>query len=203
MLWVLLPLLLASAARPCAGQTVPADSAGRRTVQLGETRVDTVRYPAPGVSSFSPPRDLPPPGAYTTDLDAAALRSLGAGASVGAVLAQRTPLVVRQYGPGQLASLSVRGTTAQHVAVLWQGFNISFPTLGQADLSLLPTAALTGVSLLHGPDAARVGSGAVGGALTLATSAAPGAPGSTNAEAALSGGSFGQRAANARAFERQ
>ncbi|MBC7447003.1 MAG: TonB-dependent receptor, partial [Hymenobacteraceae bacterium] len=195
--WLTLLLGVAGAGALCplgayAQSLVPPDSVVRHTVQLAETRVeaDALRTSA---GAPSPPG----PGSYITTLDAVALRSLGAGASLGAVLAQRTPLAVRQYGPGQLASLSVRGTTAQHVAVLWQGFNISFPTLGQADMALLPAASLTSATLLHGPAAARLGSGAVGGALTLVTGT-PVAAGQARYEAAVSGGSFGQQAASAR-----
>ncbi len=181
----LLPALLVGAVEPCVGQEVPVDTA-RRSVQLPAAQVESAQL------VVLPTEDHWPPHNFTTHLDFDALRSLGAGASLGAVLAQRTPLVVRQYGPGQLASLSVRGMSAQHVAVLWQGFNINFPTLGQADLSLLPAAALTGATLRHGPDAARVGSGALGGALTLVTE------GHLPLDATASIGSFGQQALGVR-----
>ncbi len=201
---MLLPVTVVGAVlRPdvAVGQRVPVapDSAqAHRTVNLPPARVEAAELPHPSART-------PPPGAYETTFDAATLRSLGPGASLGAVLAQRSPLAVRQYGPGQLASLSVRGMAAQHVAVLWQGFNINFPTLGQADLALLPAAALTSAVLHHGPDAARVGSGAVGGALELNTDADVTQEGyfggnerGFQAEAAVSNGSFGQWAASAR-----
>lgn len=188
LLPVLLLLLAGVGAWPCAAQNAPADTA-RYRVQLPAAQVEGAQL------IVFPPPDHRPPHRFTTYLELDALRSLGAGASLGAVLAQRTPLVVRQYGPGQLASLSVRGMAAQHVAVVWQGFTINFPTLGQADLSLLPTAALTSATLRHGPDAARVGSGAMGGALTLTTSG----HGLPLLDVTTSIGSFGQQAVAVRA----
>ncbi len=201
---MLLPLL-AGAARPCAGQGVaqqtpaPADTA-RRQVQLPEARVRSASEAALLQLKLA----TSPAGTFTTRLDPAAL---GPGASLGAVLANQTPLAVRQYGPGQLASLSVRGTSAQQVAVLWHGFNLNFPTLGQADLSLLPAAALTSAELLHGPDAARYGSGAVGGALRVATddftadlySGHELTPAVARGQVVVAAGSFGQQAVSMRA----
>ena len=206
LLFFLLLPLLAGAARPCAGQgraqqtPAPADTA-RRQVVLPEARVRSASEAALPQMNL----DTSPAGTFTTRLNPAAL---GPGASLGAVLANQTPLAVRQYGPGQLASLSVRGTSAQQVAVLWHGFNLNFPTLGQADLSLLPAAALTSAELLHGPTAARYGSGAVGGALRVATDdftadlyPADFGPSPTEArgQVAVSGGSFGQQAVSLRA----
>jgi vitamin B12 transporter len=196
MLPTLLLLLAAGAARPCVGQAVPADTA-RRTVRLPEAPVQaaiTVRSLDPTISHW----------VYETRLEADALRRLGPGASLAAVLAYDSPLTVRQYGPGQLASLSVRGTSAQHVATLWQGFNISFPTLGQVDLSLLPAAALTRATLQHGPDGASVGSGSVGGVLRLVTNDPDlrphhdQVPRTVTADASVSAGSFGQQAISGR-----
>ena len=61
------------------------------------------------------------------------------------------PLALKNYGPGQLATIALRGTSAQHTAVLWNGLNIMLPTLGQNDFALLPVGATTRVSLQPGP----------------------------------------------------
>ena len=194
-----LNLLLAGTARPCAGQTAaPADTT-RRTVQLPAAHVEGAWKP--GSASL----DQPAAGTHEQEFSAMTLHRLGAGASLATFLAQTTPLAIRQYGPGQLASLSVRGTSAQHVAVLWAGFNISFPALGQVDLSLLPAVALSGARLRPGPDATRAGSGAIGGVLELET-AESNIPRSLaywekGAEATLSFGAFRQRALHAEISE--
>ena len=38
--------------------------------------------------------------------------------TVADILAARTPAYIKNYGPGQLASISLRGTAARHTAVL-------------------------------------------------------------------------------------
>ncbi len=152
---------------------------------LAEVRVQAVR-PA----SFAV-------GSRVETLDSAAL-SLGRGGTLADALAARSTAYVRSYGPGQLATISLRGTSASQTAVLWNGLNIQLPTLGQNDFGVLPLAANAEVSIQPGPAAALYGSGAVGGAVLLRT----GAPVFGRAPAGsvqLDGGSFGLRGASAAA----
>ncbi|WP_354584074.1 TonB-dependent receptor [Hymenobacter sp. UYCo722] len=142
-------------ARP-AGRSAPTDSArlSRRAHRLGEVRVRAV-----GPERFAV-------GSTRTVLDSAVLAQYR-GSSLAEVLQARTPLALKYYGPGQLATIALRGTSAQHTAVLWNGLNIMLPTLGQTDFALLPVGANTRVSIQPGPAAALYGSGAVGGAILL------------------------------------
>ena len=113
------------------------------------------------------------------------------GSTAADVLGARLGLYLKNYGPGQLSIVSLRGTSAQHTAVLWNGLNIALPTLGQNDLALLPIGANTQLLVQPGPAAALYGSGAVGGAIILRTEPdyRPGLRGSGQADA----GSFGLR----------
>ena len=88
----------------------------------------------------------------------------------------RTALYLKNYGPGQLSSITLRGTSARHTAVLWNGFNINLPSLGEADFSLLPVSGTTQIEIQPGPAGATYGNGAVGGTVRL-SSAAPPIPG--------------------------
>lgn len=108
------------------------------------------------------------PGSRQTKIDSAFLKNNNAF-SLAEVLQYRTPVYVKNYGQGQLASLAFRGTSASHTAVLWNGFNVAQPTLGQSDLSLLPVNALSGVQLQHGSAGANFGTGAIGGAVLLSS----------------------------------
>lgn len=107
-------------------------------------------------------------GSRLTVIDSVALDQNRAG-TLTEVLAARTPLYLRNYGPGQLASITIRGTSAQQTAVLWNGFNIQLPTLGQADFALLPASGNTSVTVQHGPASAVYGTGAVGGTVLLSS----------------------------------
>ncbi|MCI1188199.1 TonB-dependent receptor [Hymenobacter sp. DH14] len=174
-----------------AGSPAPADSArlSRRQHRLGEVRVRAI-----GPERFAV-------GSTLTELDSAVLAQYR-GSNLAEVLQARTPLALKYYGPGQLATIALRGTSAQHTAVLWNGLNIMLPTLGQTDFALLPVGASTRVSIQPGPAAALYGSGAVGGAVLL--DAAPdwrvGHRGSVQPEAGsfgLVGGNLDVRAASA------
>ncbi|AMM51342.1 hypothetical protein TH61_09400 [Rufibacter sp. DG15C] len=92
------------------------------------------------------------------------------GLTLADVLQQRSGLYLKSYGNGMTATVAFRGTTASHTAVLWNGFNISLPTLGLSDFALLPPAAHSMVTLQHGPSGALHGSGAIGGAVLLESS---------------------------------
>ena len=121
----------------------PPDSArlNRRLHRLGEVRVRAL-----GPEQFAV-------GSTRMVLDSAELAQYRGG-SVAEVLQARTPLALKNYGPGNLATIALRGTSAQHTAVLWNGLNIMLPTLGQNDFALLPLAATTRVAIQPGPAAA-------------------------------------------------
>ncbi|GAA4356275.1 TonB-dependent receptor [Hymenobacter saemangeumensis] len=161
----------------------PADTTYRlrRPQRLAEVRVRAVRPEqfAVGTRRLSP--------------DSLVL-SQYRGGTVADVLQARSTLYIKNYGPGQLSSISVRGTSARHTAVLWQGFNINLPSLGEADFALLPAGANTGIAVQPGPSAALYGSGAMGGVVLLSTEPGwrPGLRGSVQADA----GSFGLRGAS-------
>ena len=129
-------------------------------------------------------------GSRHYEADSATLSQYRNG-TVAELLQERTPLYIKNYGPGQLASISIRGTSAQQTAVLWNGLNIMLPTLGQNDFALLPVGANTRLAVQPGPAAALYGSGAIGGAVLLSTAPdwRPGLRGSAQADA----GSFGLR----------
>ena len=83
------------------------------------------------------------------------------------LLTFNTPLAFKNYGPGQLATVSFRGTSANHTAVLWNGININQPNLGQTDFSTLPVAGFDRLAVQYGSGGSVIGSDAVGGSILL------------------------------------
>ncbi|WP_428661365.1 TonB-dependent receptor plug domain-containing protein [Runella sp.] len=73
----------------------------------------------------------------------------------------------KSYGAGQATSIAFRGTSANHTAVLWNGININFPSLGQTDFSTVPLAGFDEMSVQYGSAASCVGTDAVGGSIQL------------------------------------
>ncbi len=145
-------------------------------------------------------------GSRQVVLDSLALAQYRGGTLVE-LLEARTPLYFKNYGPGQLASISLRGTASRHTAVLWQGFNINIPSLGEADFAILPVGAATSIAVQPGPAAALYGSGAIGGVVLLDTETdwRRGLRGSLQGDAGsfgLRGGSLAVRGATARVATR-
>lgn len=93
--------------------------------------------------------------------------------SVSQLLLQQNGALVKAYGPGNIASLGIRGSTASQTAVLWNGININNPMLGQADISLLPAGFFDDISLQKGALSGYWGSGAMAGVLNLQNNEQP------------------------------
>lgn len=105
-------------------------------------------------------------------LDSATL-SQYAGQSLSQVLAGESTFFVKNYGPGGIATLSGRGGSAAHTAVLWEGIAIQNPMLGQTDISLLPAFLFDEVALQYGAESALIGNGSIGGGILLRSATAP------------------------------
>lgn len=82
-------------------------------------------------------------------------------------LALLTPLYVRSYGNGTLATLGIRGGSAAHTQLLWNGIPLRNPMLGLVDLALIPDFFTDDVSIHYGGHGSAFGSGAVGGLISF------------------------------------
>ncbi len=96
-----------------------------------------------------------------------ALQSTFLTSNISQLLIQQNAVLVKAYGAGNIASLSIRGSTAQQTAVIWNGMNINNPMLGQADISLLPVGFFNNISIEKGALSGYWGSGAMAGVLNL------------------------------------
>lgn len=126
-------------------------------------------------------------GHNTTHLGKEVLKNYS-GRNLAQVLQLESTLFVKNYGPSGISSLSGRGGGASHTAVLWEGFNIQSPMLGQADISLLPAIFVDYVDIQYGGESALFGNSSIGGALHLGTQSKFGK--GWNFEGNLHGGSF-------------
>ena len=82
----------------------------------------------------------------------------------------------RNGGPGQSASVLLRGTSASHTVVLVDGVRIGSATLGQTDLSAISLAQIERIEILRGPGSSLYGADAVGGVVQIITRRGSGAP---------------------------
>lgn len=95
-----------------------------------------------------------------------ALQQLYITASVADWLSRSSGLYVKNYGGSSLATVGIRGLSAQHTQVSWNGVPINSPMLGLIDVSLLPVGGSNSVQLCYGNTAVQE-QNAIGGALIL------------------------------------
>lgn len=104
-------------------------------------------------------------GSKIYKIDSADLE-LNKSSNVAELLTETSSLYFKTYGTG-IATVSFRGTSSSHTAVLWNGVNINSASLGQSDFSIFPVIAAENVSLHFGSSSALYGSGAIGGSIHL------------------------------------
>lgn len=88
-------------------------------------------------------------------------------ATIAELMAGTSPVFIRSYGQGGLATASVRGASASHTQVLWNGMNINSPMPGQTDLSLVPVYFIDRVDVLPGAGSLFHTAGGLGGSINL------------------------------------
>lgn len=70
-----------------------------------------------------------------------------AARSLNQLFSENTGVYFKNYGNGQLSSISYRGTSAAQTDVLWNGIRLNNPSLGQVDFSLFAVAGMQSVSI--------------------------------------------------------
>lgn len=149
---------------------------------------DTVRVPeAVVVGERLPLADRSATGTAVSQIDSTLLIKQGIG--LNEAVRTATVLNLREYGPGGIATLTMRGAGASHTGVLWQGMSLNDPMLGMADLSVLMLLGASDVRVLHGPAAQAFGPGQPAGAIDLRTTLPTDS--AVHAQAEFGAGSFG------------
>ena len=119
--------------------------------RLPEVEVSTIRFPLSG-------------NEQRTDTTTANLLT---ARTASEILSREPGVFIRNYGPGNISTLSIRGLSAVHTPVLWYDLPMNSPMLGLSDLSLLPTFLTGGMSIQYGGIAPLNGSGAISGCIHL------------------------------------
>lgn len=102
--------------------------------------------------------------------DSMAIRS-AITSNLSELLAQNSPIFIKTYGRGSVATASFRGTAPSHTQLVWNGMALNSPMRGSADLSLLPVMFIDEAWLLHGGSSLSENSGALGGSIHLGNTA--------------------------------
>jgi len=87
--------------------------------------------------------------------------------TVAEALNSLSTLHLKSYGISGNTSITLRGTSSSHTAILWNGINLQDPLNGGTNLELIPLQAIDEISIQYGGSGALFGSGAIGGAILL------------------------------------
>lgn len=82
----------------------------------------------------------------------------------------------RNGGPGQSASVLIRGSSASNTLVLVDGVRVGSATLGQTDLAGVSLAQVERIEIMRGPGSSLYGADAIGGVVNIVTRRGKGAP---------------------------
>ncbi len=113
-------------------------------------------------------RMLTETGLVKTQLDSVIMKEK-MNLSLSEILSEHTPVFIKNYGRGSLATASFRGTAPSHTKVTWNGIEINSPMLGMVDFSIIPVFFTDEINLFHGTSSIKEAPGALGGMISLST----------------------------------
>ena len=105
-------------------------------------------------------------GSKIYSIDTLTLKMFASG-SLADILNIENSTAVKSYGPGGMASVSVRGGSSRHTAVIWNGFNLTNPMSGGLNYSALPAGFIDEIAIQPGGSSALYGSGSACGVILL------------------------------------
>ncbi len=85
--------------------------------------------------------------------------------TLGQLLDLSAPVFIRDYGGSGASSVSSRGFSPRHTQFVWNGFVMNHSMLGQADLNILPVAAMENIRVAPGNASASYGGSGVAGSI--------------------------------------
>ena len=89
------------------------------------------------------------------------------GNSIADQIQNIIPVYFKEYGNGQLTTVTLRGLSASHTSILWNGLPVNSPTLGQFDFSIWPAFFTEKIAVHYGNSSSLYGSAALGGTVII------------------------------------
>lgn len=147
------------AAASCTHAATSTPTASSEPIRLDTVVVSATRYARPVAGT----------SAHVTVLDATDLAPLAAMPLEDILSRQAGVTMARTGGPGQQASLFMRGTNSDSTLVLVDGVKINGGTFGGANLQHLRGADIARIEVIRGPRSTLYGSEAIGGVIAITT----------------------------------
>jgi vitamin B12 transporter len=136
-----------------------------------QSRLDTIV-----VSATREPQALSRVSADVVVIDAERIRQSTADSIEDLLRREAGVQVVRNGGPGQNASVLIRGASAGSTVVLIDGVRVGSATVGQVEFESISLSQIERIEVLRGPGSSLYGADAVGGVVQIFTKRGEGAP---------------------------
>lgn len=188
-------LLAALCAAPlfCFAQTTPPDSAAADANAAADNAASVTLDPVL-VTASRTPQPQSQTLAATIVIDRAQIEAAMAGDLADLLRFNAGLDIGRTGGPGQTASVFIRGGESNHTLVLIDGVRVNPATSGGAALQNLAPDMIERIEIVKGPRTTLYGSDAIAGVINIITRS----PGKQQIDASLRGGSYGTVGGSAR-----
>lgn len=107
-------------------------------------------------------------GASLTTIDST-LISTYQTATLTDLLNDQSLVSIKSYGPGGLATMSIRGGSDKHSVAVWNGFVLKNPMNGGLNYSTIPSGFFTDITVQNGGSSTMYGNGASTGVIFLSS----------------------------------
>ncbi len=87
--------------------------------------------------------------------------------SLADLVSKQSPVFVKTYGIGSLATVSLRGSGSTHTNIMWEGIQLNSSMNGLVDLSLFPSFFLEEANVVYGTSSLEGATGGIGGAVQM------------------------------------
>ena len=128
------------------------------------------------VTASREPQPLDRVTADVVVIDAERIRASSADSIEDLLRREAGVQVSRTGGPGQSASVFIRGAGASNTVVLIDGVRVGSATLGQVEFESISLSQIERIEVLRGPGSSLYGADAVGGVVQIFTKRGEGAP---------------------------
>jgi outer membrane cobalamin receptor len=136
------------------------------TLELTQTVIEMEAVVVTATRQRSLIWDLPVSASVISEADLAGRNPL----SLGEALRSINGSFVKSYGaPGALESISLRGSSAEQVLVLWDGQRLNSPLNGGIDLGIMPLQSVERIEVVKGEYSPLYGADAMAGVVNLIT----------------------------------
>ena len=82
-------------------------------------------------------------------------------------IGRTSPVFLKSYGANGIALVNLRGGKPEHTKLYWNGLDLTYPSLGETDVSLIPLSAISATNITYGPGNASAATAGLGGNVEL------------------------------------